>query len=457
MAFSRTLSSILTALGLAMVLTTSSSAQTFTDLFDFDGANGGTTAYAVLAQGRDGQLYGTTIGGGSNDYGVVFRINTQGTESVIYSFDGTYGNAPAGGLTLGTDGNFYGTTQTGGSNDFGVLFRITPSGSLTVLHNFTGIEDSYPDAAPIEAADGNFYGTAVGETYGEVYEYSPNGTYTVTHTFSDTDGRSPIAALMQAANGNLYGTTYEGGEYGWGTAFEMTTAGAILAEYSFNFSTTGGYPAWPVLQGSDSNFYSTTSMYAGNPYTGSVFKLGPEFAYSVLYTPPDNPTQIGELYSGVMQATDGNLYVLGQTGGPNNYGGILQLGLDGTATAVYGFSTYTLVEAGMMQHTDGKLYGSVQYATTDGDGYLFSLDMGLRPFVTFVQPSGRAGQTAQILGQGLNGTTSVTFNGVPATSFSVVRNTFLTAVIPDGATTGKVVVTTPSSVFTSNVNFWILQ
>jgi hypothetical protein len=83
--------------------------------------------------------------------------------------------------------------------------------------------------------------------------------------------------------------------------------------------------------------------------------------------------------------------------------------------------------------------------------------MGLGPFITFVQPTGRVGRSAQILGQGLTGTTSVTFNGVAATSFKVASDTFMTAVVPSGATTGKVVVTTPGGALTSNVSFRILQ
>jgi hypothetical protein len=81
--------------------------------------------------------------------------------------------------------------------------------------------------------------------------------------------------------------------------------------------------------------------------------------------------------------------------------------------------------------------------------------MGLGPFVAFVNPFGRPTQGAQILGQGFTGTTSVTFNGIPATSFKVASDTYMTAVVPTGATTGKVVVTTPGGTLPSNVNFRI--
>jgi hypothetical protein len=88
---------------------------------------------------------------------------------------------------------------------------------------------------------------------------------------------------------------------------------------------------------------------------------------------------------------------------------------------------------------------------------IYSYNAGLDPFVAFVLPSGSVGQSAQILGQNLTGTTSVTFNGVPATSFSVESSTYMTAVVPSGATTGPVVVTTPTGTLTSNKNFTIQQ
>jgi uncharacterized repeat protein (TIGR03803 family) len=448
---------LLTVAVVVMFLTTAGPAQTFTDFFNFSGTNGGVPGYNVLVQGRDGQLYGTTNEGGTDGFGVVFRINTGGTESVIYSFDGAHGRAPSGGLTLGSDGNFYGTANIGGTFDLGVLFRVTSSGSLTVLHNFAGTEDAYPDSPPIEASDGNFYGTTQGDTYGEVYKYAPDGTFTALHTFSGSDGRSANAHLIQGADGNLYGTTVEGGTYGWGTVFKMNTSGTITAQYSFDSPTTGAYLYWPVVQASDGNFYSTTSLYAANDYTGSVFRLNEEFSYTLVYTDADNNTQVSELSSGVVQATDRNLYGAGQLGGADQYGGIYQIGLDGASSVVYSFSNPTQMQAGMMQHTNGKLYGSVNYASTDGYGYLYSLDMGLGPFIAFVRPTGGAGQSAQILGKGLTGATSVTFNGVSATSFKVLTDTFMTAVVPGGATSGKVVVTTPSGPLTSNVIFRVNQ
>ena len=103
------------------------------------------------------------------------------------------------------------------------------------------------------------------------------------------------------------------------------------------------------------------------------------------------------------------------------------------------------------------LYGTVFRGGAFGYGAIYSLNVGLGPFITFVQPTGRAGNTAQILGEGLTGTTAVTFSGVAATKFTVVSDTYMTAIVPSGATTGPVGVTTPGGALTSNVSFRIIN
>src|SRR4029077_6846040 len=105
--------------------------------------------------------------------------------------------------------------------------------------------------------------------------------------------------------------------------------------------------------------------------------------------------------------------------------------------------------------TNGKFYGTIPAGGSGNNGSIYSLDMGLDPFVTFVRSQGKVGSTTQILGQGLTGTTSVTFNGIPAASFSHVSYTYMTGGVPSGAATGPMVVTTPSGKLTSNVNFRI--
>ena len=154
----------------------------------------------ILAQGRDGNLYGTTQEGGTNGYGVVFRITPSGKLKVLYNFDGVDGSYSYGGLTLGTDGNFYGTTTKAAPTVYGTIFKITPSGSLTTLYSFTGGTDGYdPLAPPIQGTDGNFYGTTEGR--GCLQDHVL-GTFTPLGSLPGT-----LRPLLQATDGNFYGTT----------------------------------------------------------------------------------------------------------------------------------------------------------------------------------------------------------------------------------------------------------
>ena len=130
---------------------------------------------------------------------------------------------------------------------------------------------------------------------------------------------------------------------------------------------------------------------------------------------------------------------------------------EGTLTTLHSFASTEADEpyGGLVQATNGTFYGTTVYGGSHDDGVIFSLSMGLGPFVAFVRDSGKVGQTGGILGQGFTGTSSVSLNGTPA-SFTVKSDTFITATVPPGATTGYVTVVTPSGTLTSNVPFRVL-
>ena len=117
----------------------------------------------------------------------------------------------------------------------------------------------------------------------------------------------------------------------------------------------------------------------------------------------------------------------------------------------------------LVQHTNGLIYGTTFYGGNGTDpscgqacGSVYSLDIGAKPFVTFVsEPAGKVGKTVEILGQGFSGTTAVSFHGTAA-SFKVISDTYLLVSVPNGATTGSVTVTTPSGKLTSNKTFYVL-
>jgi uncharacterized repeat protein (TIGR03803 family) len=449
-------------LAIAVFAPLSTHGQTVTNLYSFTGLNSsGNPGFGALTQGPNGKLYGTTFGP-SRTAGSVFAVTTRGKASEPHTF-GSDGANPWAGLTLGADGYYYGTTSVGGATGNGVLFKLSPTGVYTALHDFAGGSDgASPFSPPIQASDSNFYGTTFGTNGAStVYRYETNGTFTTILNLDSTQGQDVVAPLAQGSDGNLYGTASTGGNpnpTNCGTIFKLSTAGQMLWTYDFSCGPSGANPDAPLLQASDGNFYGTTeSGGVGGVQPGTVFRLDQNGNVKLLYVfknIPDGASPTG----GLTQGTDGNLYGTTSSGGKSGGGTLFQLSLSGVHKILYSFGvTGKDPFAGVMQDTNGLFYGTTYTGGRYGFGTVYSLNMGLGPFVTFVQPTGAAGSGAQILGQGLTGSTSVTFNGVAATSFKVVNDTYMTAVVPTGATTGKVVVTTPGGTLTSNVNFRILE
>ena len=473
---------------------TATLAQTFTTLVTFTGENGyGPAQFMSLVQGTDGDFYGTGYES-AHSHGTVFKITPSGTLTALYSFCAEKGCAdgadPYTGLVLGTDGNFYGTTSLGGANDKGTVFRVTPRGVETVLYSFQGTTDGYNPFAPlIQGIDGDLYGSTqeggnpVCENYGcgTLFKITTKGALTTFYSFNNSDGAYPSGALVQALDGNFYGTTLGGGANLDGTVFKITPEGTLTTLHSFcsqHNCTDGQAPFAGLIQAGNGNFYGITEAAGGLNSKGTVFTITRAGAFGTVYrfdssdggsTFPDGAFPV----AGVVQASDGNLYGTTSYGGSSTQcfpgcGTVFQIASTGALTNLHSFCTQpecadgTIPSGGLLQSTNGQFYGTT---TEGGDlncgthrsgcGTIFSLDIGLAPFVSFVQAAGKVGQTGGILGQGFTGTTSVTLNGIPA-DFTVVSDTFIKATVPSGATTGYVTVTTPTGVLTSNVPFHVI-
>jgi uncharacterized repeat protein (TIGR03803 family) len=179
-------------------------------------------------QGRDGNFYGTTRQGGTNNSGTVFKISSDGALTSLYSFgSANSGYFPQTGLVQGSDGYLYGTTADGGSNNDGTVYKISTTGTLTTLHSFTyGNDGGTPWAGLVQGSDGYFYGTTVGggtNDNGTVFKISTNGVLTSLYSFTgDKDGEWPEAGLVEGSDGSFYGTTYNAGVGGAGTVFRLT-------------------------------------------------------------------------------------------------------------------------------------------------------------------------------------------------------------------------------------------
>src|SRR6266481_5046049 len=344
----------LTLLWMATALV--ASAQTITTLHSFTFDDGANPNLVTPTQGGDGNIYATTSIGGSKTVkcfcGTTFKMTPQGALTSVSS-DGASPEAP---LTLGPGGKYYGTTAFGGANNFGTVFSITPSGTFKSLHSFSGAgEGQNPSAGLTLGSDGALYGV----TYGTIFKITASGTFTKL-----SDVAPSLGSLLLAADGNMYGTTVAGGGVNLGSVFKLTPAGVVTVLHSFD----GGDGANPE--------------------------------------------------AGLVQASDGKLYGTTVFGGHHGEGSIFSIATDGTLTTLYSFPSFDHVDGanpfGLMQHTDGKFYGTTSEGGTSincdsfdsiGCGTMFSLDLGLGPFVTFVAPSGKVGSVIQILGTDLTGAT----------------------------------------------------
>jgi uncharacterized repeat protein (TIGR03803 family) len=188
-----------------------------------------------------------------------------------------------------------------------------------------------------------------------------------------------------------------------------------------------------------------------------IFKLTRQGVLTVLHNFGDRPQDGVNPYAGLVQGSDGNFYGVTPAGGAS-WGVIFKITPAGTYSILYSFdgANGAYPNGAPMQHTNGKLYGLTNRGGPDQLGVIYSFDIGLRPFVKFVLPRGRVGQTGGILGQGFTGTTSVILKGIPA-NFTVVSDTYIRATVPPDATTGYVTVTTPSGTLTSNVPFHVIR
>jgi uncharacterized repeat protein (TIGR03803 family) len=207
------------------------SAGSETVLYAFTGGVDGGPPSSGIVQDA-GNLYGTTYNGGAYNRGTVYKVDTMGTETVLYSFSGgTDGGTPVGGVILDAAGNLYGTAYTGGiatcqPSGCGLVFKLNPNGTETVLYSFTGgANGSSPQSGVIMDPAGNLYGTTyfggIGTASGNgvVFKLSPDGKETTLHRFAGADGRYPHGLVLDSA-GDLYGTTTEGGS-GYGTVFKL--------------------------------------------------------------------------------------------------------------------------------------------------------------------------------------------------------------------------------------------
>jgi uncharacterized repeat protein (TIGR03803 family) len=391
-----------------------------------DGAdpNGG------LIQDAAGNLYGTTQRYSANGKGNVFKVDITGHETVLYSFctiaNCTDGNGPQAGLIQDGAGNLYGTTISGGANGKGNVFKLDNAGHGTVIYSFCSvvnvagicIDGEGPGGDQIQDAAGNLYGTTfaggtspgggnvvVGgadRNMGTVFEVDTTGHEAVLYNFcaqpNCTDGALPNAGLIRDVSGNLFGTTTQGGagpykpngqiNYG-GTVFKVDNTGHETVLYSFCSAlncTDGSSPVSGVIQDTAGNVYGTTQRGGANG-NGTVFKVDSSGHETVLYSfcavanCADGEFPVGTL----IQDGAGNLYGIASLGGASGHGTVFRVDSTGHETVLYSFCSIAnctdgnAPQGGLVQDAAGNLYGTTAAggiflsSTNSGNGIVFKL------------------------------------------------------------------------------------
>ena len=373
-------------------------APTLTSVHTFSAADPNTGANAdgnnpscALLPGGDGFLYGTTEHGGGADNGTVFRLHPNGAGfQVLHDFgSGTLGAGPTTRLISGGDGFLYGTTLNGGANSYGTVFRLHPDGTgYQDLHDFTGTDGQFPGAALLAPGDGFLYG----RTALAVFRLHPDGTgFGNVYVFTDSTIDS-IGALIAPGDGYLYGTTSSGGGPNFNakaTVFRLHPDGTGYQEvYVFNGTNTLTLSG-ALLAPGDGFLYGTTQ--SGGTGAGSVFRLHPDgtgFQDLHDFSGTDGSAPNGALVVG----GDGFLYGEAQQGGASGDGTVFRLHPDGTGFAdLHDFTgadgLFPLGEPVVLG--DGFLYGTTQQGGANFTGTVYRLTGPPVTHVLWNNPDGR--------------------------------------------------------------------
>jgi len=395
----------LVALSMATAISPPSHAQAFKVLYTFTGyPTDGSQPDARLLMDASGNLYGTTVYGGKYDdcseyhfqCGTVFKLDTNGVETVLHNFSGPDGANPASNLVMDASGALYGTTEFGGythscvgteSEGCGVVFKLSSDGKETVLYRFTGGDDgAWALAGLVMDPAGALYGTtAYGGLAGEGVAFKLVGKKeTVLHSFCSwpncDDGAYIGSGLIMDAAGNLYGTATFGGDTDCGCGVVYKLAGkkeTIL--HAFKGPPDGGEPVSTLYMDSSGNLYGTTA-YGGtfNYSAGTVFEVSPDRQEHGLHKFHPYTKDGYHSQNAVVQDATGNLYGTTAEGGIYSGGVLYEITTDGKEKILHAFCSEDHCSDGgvpndLIIDSKGNLYGTTYGGGTTGDGVIFMI------------------------------------------------------------------------------------
>jgi uncharacterized repeat protein (TIGR03803 family) len=380
------------AIGLGVLISQHAQAQTFSVVHAFTGGSDGGSPLSGFTIDEKGNLYGTASYGGTTEYGVVFKLNKKGVETVLHDFiGGTDGANPEGRLVRDAAGRLYGTTFAGGAANAGTVFEVTRYGKETVLYSFAGGTDgANPIAGLTRDKAGNLYGTTTAggaNGNGTVFELSEKGgvwTEQVLYSFgTDGDGATPVAGVT-LHKGSLYGTTSAGGTAGYGTVFELTKSKSGWAEtviYNFQMQSDGGIPYAGLTFDRSGNLYGgATEGGNGSDAGGTIFELTPSnggWTFTVLYSLPG--WGISGTFRDLYLDASGNIYATTHCDGTYESGTVYELTLSNGTWTYNSLYVFTGGSDGQYSFSNvvfdkqGNLFGTTNVGGANNFGVIFEI------------------------------------------------------------------------------------
>jgi uncharacterized repeat protein (TIGR03803 family) len=362
-------------------------ARKYSVLLSFDTTDGAEPTGGLLNE--NGTLYGTTYGGGKGGLcpvgdgcGTVFSVTTSGTETVLYEFLGPPDGGGPNGSLLDVNGMLYGTTVGGGTDQRGTVFSVTTTGTESVLYRFAGGKDGSSPAGGLVEVNGLLFGTTPtgGSGCGTVYSISTAGSEKeVLHKFAaSSDGCKPAGGLT-VVNGKLYGTTQGGGSYEHGTVFSVTLAGKERVLYNFAGPPDGASPTGGLLD-VDGTLYGTTSSGGKKSLhcpqrCGTVYSITTAGAEQVLHHFGGDHRDGGDPNGRLLNIGD-MLYGATYDWGKYKRGTVFSITTTGKEHVLYSFTRVNNDGGGPLgglADVSDMLYGTAWYGGDDDAGTVFTL------------------------------------------------------------------------------------
>ncbi|MDE2125053.1 MAG: hypothetical protein KGJ62_00500 [Armatimonadetes bacterium] len=391
-------------------------------LHAFRGAPDGGRPQGAPVQASDGSLYGMASTGGANSVGAIYKIDTSLNETVFYSFTRAHpgsqvgltygpGNALSGAsrggeelFTMPIGGSFTvlhtltaaegsivhspllvnGTslvgTAEGSSTGGGQLFSVTTSGVFSLISSFAASAGVFPFAGVTLGADGSYNGvTALGGTDADgLFWTARNGGPVVAITpfgNGNAEGYPPAAGLLSAGGASFYASMLQGGVAGYGSVDSIDHSGAVTVVQSL-LPGDGANPSYPLFRAQDGSVYGVTQASTSTLFP-VVYRISPAGVYSVLYTFPAG----NQLTSGVILASDGNLYGCGSivVGAGSTVSALYRLTTAGVLSVVHTFNPGDLTgyepSGQVLQASDHNLYGSTYLGGLDNLGVVYRITL----------------------------------------------------------------------------------